>query len=575
MRYGDVVQITAKGQVVNALVARSIEIAPHSPADGKPVEGAVAEEHLDLIYLDPKAANHKGGPMMSVREKRHVAAGLYEAVAMLLLAFMLTALPMKAQTVRLLWATDYAQSNIASQQANTYNWSLGAAPGAGSCVAYPANGASPYFIFGPTAHPYPQFIRDYTTTLNEVFTPSATSLTGSSCGFSGSPTNSHTTFWVSSGTAGLYEAVGTSSGLSSVSNVMLDRAWYAALGALPGPQVANTVITSTAVPGSAHVQIVDTTTSPWTWYTWGGTQYAVAGVGTTPTLAGVNTFTAVNSFRNAVTNFGAVSATTGTLVFYNANAAFTTTVTTGTPTGSYVLTIPALSAGDTIATLGLANTFSGANTFSAATTNFGVSGTTTGILKINSVTATGSVSLTPASAASNYTATLPANTGTIAELNLAQTFTAAITISPTASLTLGTAGSAVGQAIFNNATSGSITVAPPTGALGTPTMTLPIYSGGVPVVLSCGSTGTGNATCTPTAVNGKQQSYVGESTLSSNSATITFPNTYTSTTSYFCVANDVTTRANPVQMVPALGNTATITNTTGGSDVIQWFCIGH
>jgi hypothetical protein len=53
-----------------------------------------------------------------------------------------------------------------------------------------------------------------------------------------------------------------------------------------------------------------------------------------------------------------------------------------------------------------------------------VPGTTTGILKIASSTATGSVSLTPASAASNVTATLPANTGTIAELNLAESFSA-------------------------------------------------------------------------------------------------------------------------------------------------------
>jgi hypothetical protein len=41
------------------------------------------------------------------------------------------------------------------------------------------------------------------------------------------------------------------------------------------------------------------------------------------------------------------------------------------------------------------------------------------------------------------------------------------------------------------------------------------------------------------------------------------------------VANDVTTRANVVQMIPASGATATITNTTGGSDVIQWICVGQ
>lgn len=109
---------------------------------------------------------------------------------------------------------------------------------------------------------------------------------------------------------------------------------------------------------------------------------------------------------------------------------------------------------------------------------------------------------------------------------------------------------------------------------GNVTETLPAYAGGMPVWFSCGSTGTGSQTCAPAAANTKTQGYVGQSTLSSNAATITFPNTFTSTTSYFCVANDVTTRANPVQMVPASATTATITNTTGGSDVIQWVCVG-
>lgn len=97
-------------------------------------------------------------------------------------------------------------------------------------------------------------------------------------------------------------------------------------------------------------------------------------------------------------------------------------------------------------------------------------------------------------------------------------------------------------------------------------------------VLSCGNTGTGNQTCAPAASGANLRApitYVGESTLSSNAATITFPVGYTSTTSYFCVANDVTTRANPVQMVPASATTATITNTTGASDVIQWICTGN
>jgi hypothetical protein len=47
------------------------------------------------------------------------------------------------------------------------------------------------------------------------------------------------------------------------------------------------------------------------------------------------------------------------------------------------------------------------------------------------------------------------------------------TLGSTTSLLLGTAGSAVGNIGFRNATSGTITLAPPTGALGTVTLTLP------------------------------------------------------------------------------------------------------
>lgn len=98
------------------------------------------------------------------------------------------------------------------------------------------------------------------------------------------------------------------------------------------------------------------------------------------------------------------------------------------------------------------------------------------------------------------------------------------------------------------------------------------------MILSCGNTGTGNQTCAPGASGANFRigmTYTGQSTLSTNAATITFPFSFTSTTSFFCVANDVTTRANPVQMVPASASTATITNTTGASDVIQWSCSGN
>lgn len=107
------------------------------------------------------------------------------------------------------------------------------------------------------------------------------------------------------------------------------------------------------------------------------------------------------------------------------------------------------------------------------------------------------------------------------------------------------------------------------------TLTAPDSTGGLPVVISCGSTGVGNQTCSPAAATVKTQVVNGSSTLSSNAAVITFASAFTSTTSYFCVANDITTRANPVQMLSTSASTATITNTTGASDVIQWICVGN
>lgn len=106
------------------------------------------------------------------------------------------------------------------------------------------------------------------------------------------------------------------------------------------------------------------------------------------------------------------------------------------------------------------------------------------------------------------------------------------------------------------------------------TVQFPNVAGSIPTAFDCGSTGSGNQTCSPAAASGNYHAYSGRSTLSGSTATITFPIAFGASTSFTCVANDVTTRANPVQMVPASTTTATITNTTGASDVIQWWCGG-
>lgn len=142
-------------------------------------------------------------------------------------------------------------------------------------------------------------------------------------------------------------------------------------------------------------------------------------------------------------------------------------------------------------------------------------------------------------------------------------------------ITLGTASSLVGSIAVNNATSGTLTIQPPTGALGSTTISWPDVAGGMPTVQQCGATGSGNQTCTPAATTRFAQVIVGQSTLSANSAVITFSPGFTSSTSYWCVANDVTTRANPVQMVSTSATTATITNTTGATDNINFICAGN
>lgn len=106
---------------------------------------------------------------------------------------------------------------------------------------------------------------------------------------------------------------------------------------------------------------------------------------------------------------------------------------------------------------------------------------------------------------------------------------------------------------------------------------LSTLTGGLPSSLFCGAT-SGSANCGNTNTLNTAKVYGGVATLAANTATITFNATnggFTSSSTFTCVANDITTRANPVQMVPASGTTATITNTTGATDVINWICIGY
>jgi hypothetical protein len=100
-------------------------------------------------------------------------------------------------------------------------------------------------------------------------------------------------------------------------------------------------------------------------------------------------------------------------------------------------------------------------------------------------------------------------------------------------------------------------------------------TGGITSAYFCGAT-SGTTTCPNTATAGTARVIGGIATLSSNSAVISaISPAFTSTATFSCVANDITTRANPVQVVQTSSSSITITNTTGASDVINWVCIGY
>lgn len=181
----------------------------------------------------------------------------------------------------------------------------------------------------------------------------------------------------------------------------------------------------------------------------------------------------------------------------------------------------------TVAELNLAQTWTAAQTF-----------TNSDLLLLGS--STGATTFTSANAgASNYTATIPANTGTVAELNLAQAWTAAQSFTNTSapSLSNGAAGiwaSATNGALFggqgstndveivNNAGAAAIKV--PTGTTNVTIGGNLTVSGATPTSCSATSAGSGSSCAFSTGSvnsNGKILITAGSAASSSGSFTIT------------------------------------------------------
>ena len=169
------------------------------------------------------------------------------------------------------YARAYNGWNVIGQTASTYTFN------GGVCYYSPFNNGltAPIFDFagyqGSTLVYNPVFIQDANTALNEIVTPSSVTNTSASCGFSATTANAHTSFTLSSGTAGLQEAITNQLQTTPVFDVVLDKYWYQLVAAFPATTTPQSIIK--ALTGSANVGIVDTTTSPWTFYSWNGVNY--------------------------------------------------------------------------------------------------------------------------------------------------------------------------------------------------------------------------------------------------------------------------------------------------------------
>lgn len=172
------------------------------------------------------------------------------------------------------FARAYNGLSLIGQQANSYTFNGGA------CNVSPLNnGNSPsFFAFsglqGATTVYNPVAIVDADPTKNEIVTPTSTTQSSAACGFAGTVVNQHTSFTLTSGTVGLQEAITNQQQSAPPSNVLLDQYWYTQVFGLPGSPTPESLIK--AAKGSSNVTVVDTTTSPWTYWRWSGTAYAAA-----------------------------------------------------------------------------------------------------------------------------------------------------------------------------------------------------------------------------------------------------------------------------------------------------------
>lgn len=174
------------------------------------------------------------------------------------------ALPAQSTTPLGNFAIDFNYA-FQSQAANVYTFSP-----SGLCTR--TAGSVNYFPFATNA---PVYVQDATAANSERLTPAAIVKTASTCGVTIAPANAHYSFRLSSGTAGLQEALNTLAvtTLPYPRIIFLDDRWknqITSMGLVPATVIGQ-------VTGNAKAVLIDLTAytnGRWTSYAWSGTAYA-------------------------------------------------------------------------------------------------------------------------------------------------------------------------------------------------------------------------------------------------------------------------------------------------------------
>jgi len=227
-------------------------------------------------------------------------------VLVLAATLMLAGVPAaQAQTNdRFYFAADFNKWSLLGQAPSTYTFLA-----ATSCIVNPYDASS--YVFATTA---PVYINDLGTPTNSEIV--AVSSVTAGCGFvPTSPAHSHSSFSVQSGTAGLQESLNwLSKTATTPSVVILDAKFYAQ--AVSIGTTASALIS--AASGGVGINLVDTTTYPWTWYHWGGSSYtAVSNVAGITTANGASV---VYSSISELVTLGGTSYTDSTTNLLPANS---------------------------------------------------------------------------------------------------------------------------------------------------------------------------------------------------------------------------------------------------------------